>query len=328
MQESFSSEHGSELIADTLKEFLDGSRVADKGGRHLQTTWWDRAKSGLNVVGDPLDEIAAVLVLNIAHLILNLLHADLATEDGRASEVSAVAEVRSSHHVLGVEHLLGEFWDGDGTEGVSTTARKRSEADHEEVKTREGNHVDGKFSQVRVELTRETQASGDTRHDCRDKVVQVAIGRVGQLEGTHADVVESLYMLGFALRSPIPSSYLIVNAEGLIRVLDQLVDGESGVVWLNDGVGNLGRWDDGEGGHHSIGEFLSNLGDQQRTHTCTGTTTERVGDLKALKAIAALGLTSNNIENLVNKFGTLGVVTLGPVVACRTVLFCLLCIPM
>jgi len=39
-----------------------------------------------------------------------------------------------------------------------------------------------------------------------------------------------------------------------------------------------------------------------------------VGELEALKAIAALGLLSHNIQHTVNEFGALGVVTLGPVV--------------
>ena len=37
-------------------------------------------------------------------------------------------------------------------------------------------HVDGEFAQVRVELTREAQAGGDTRHDDRDEVVEIAVG--------------------------------------------------------------------------------------------------------------------------------------------------------
>jgi hypothetical protein len=40
-----------------------------------------------------------------------------------------------------------------------------------------------------------------------------------------------------------------------------------------------------------------------------------VGDLEALKAVAALGLTTDDIEDLVDELGTLSVVTLGPVVA-------------
>jgi hypothetical protein len=40
-----------------------------------------------------------------------------------------------------------------------------------------------------------------------------------------------------------------------------------------------------------------------------------VSDLEALEAITALGLTADDIENLVNKLGTLSVMTLGPVVS-------------
>lgn len=114
-------------------------------------------------------------------------------QDGRAGEVAAVTEVGSSHHVLGVEHLLGQLGNGDRTEGVRATAGQGSEADHEEVETRERNHVDSQLAEIRVELTRETQTGGDTGHDGRHEVVQVTVGGVGELEGTHADVVQSLY---------------------------------------------------------------------------------------------------------------------------------------
>jgi hypothetical protein len=40
-----------------------------------------------------------------------------------------------------------------------------------------------------------------------------------------------------------------------------------------------------------------------------------VGDLEALQAVAALGLPTDNVKNLVDKFGTFGVMTLGPVVS-------------
>ena len=56
------------------------------------------------------------------------------------------------------------------------------------------------------------------------QVVQVAIGGSGELESAEADVVERF----------------VVNAKGLVRVLHELVDGESGVVGLDDGVGDLG----------------------------------------------------------------------------------------
>jgi hypothetical protein len=39
-----------------------------------------------------------------------------------------------------------------------------------------------------------------------------------------------------------------------------------------------------------------------------------VGDLEALKAVAALSFATNDIENLIDKLGTLSVMTLCPVV--------------
>lgn len=77
MQESLATEHGAELVTDTLEELLDGGRVTNKGGGHAEATRGDGAKGSLDVVRDPLDEVGAVLGLDIAHLVLNLLHGDL-----------------------------------------------------------------------------------------------------------------------------------------------------------------------------------------------------------------------------------------------------------
>ena len=51
-------------------------------------------------------------------------------------------------------------------------------------------------------------------------MVKVTVGGSGELEGSEADIVE-----GF-----------VVNNHALVCVLDQLMDGESGVVRLNDSV--------------------------------------------------------------------------------------------
>jgi hypothetical protein len=125
------------------------------------------------------------------------------------------------------------------------------------VKTGEGDEVHGELAKVRVELARETDAGGNTGHGSRDEVVEVTIGRSGELEGPEADIVE-----GF-----------IVKAHALISVLDELVDGEGSVVWLDDGVGDLWRWDDGEGVHNSVWVLLSDFTDEKGSHTGSGTAT-------------------------------------------------------
>ena len=74
MEESFTPEHSSELLGDALKQLLDGGGIADERSGHLQATGRDVAHSSLDVVGDPFNEVAAVLVLHVQHLLIYLLH--------------------------------------------------------------------------------------------------------------------------------------------------------------------------------------------------------------------------------------------------------------
>merc|ERR1711907_523517 len=298
VEEGLTTEHTSELLRHALPELLDCSGVAKEHGCHLETLWWDVTHGRLNVVGDPLDKVARVLVLDVEHLLVDLLGGHAATEESRAGEVATVTWVSCAHHVLGVEHLLGELGHGQSTVLLGATGGEWGEASEEEVETGEWNQVHAELTEVRVELTREADAAGHAGHASGAKVVQVAIGWGGELEGTEADVVKSL----------------VVHAHTLVSVLDKLVDGEGSVVWLDDGVGHLGGWHDGECQHHTVWVLLANLGDQKCSHTSAGTTTKGVGQLEALEAIAGRGLLADDVEDGVDELSALGVVALGPVV--------------
>jgi hypothetical protein len=78
------------------------------------------------------------------------------------------------------------------------------------------------------------------------------------------------------------------------------VDGQGGIVWLDDGVGDFGGGNDGEGSHHSIGVFFADFADQESSHSSTGTSTERMCYLEALETITSLGFASNNVQYLIN----------------------------
>ena len=69
-------------------------------------------------------------------------------------------------------------------------------------------------------MSDQPETGGDTRHGEGHEVVEVAVGGGGQLQRAEADVVQSL----------------VVDAERLVRVLDQLVDRQGGVVWFHHGV--------------------------------------------------------------------------------------------
>ena len=60
--------------------------------------------------------------------------------------------------------------------------------------------------------------------------------------------------------------------------------------------------------------FFTDLGDQESTHTSTGTSTKGVGDLETLQAVARFGFLTDNVKDGVYQLSTFGVVALGPVV--------------
>ncbi len=217
MQESLAPEHGRELLRDSLEQLLDGSAVANEGGGHFEPTRWNVADGGLDVVGDPFDEVAAVLVLHVEHLLVHLLHGHASTEDSSDGQVAAMTGVAGGHHVLGVKHLLGEFGNGQCAVLLAAPAGQRSKAGHEEVQTREGHHVHCQFTEICVQLAGEPQAGGDAAHGGRDEVVEVTVCGCCEFKSAEADVVK-----GF-----------IVNAVGFVCIFHQLMDRQCGVVGLN-----------------------------------------------------------------------------------------------
>ena len=115
MEECLSSEHGSELLRNPLEQLLDCRRVSDEGGSHLETSRRDVADSCLHIVGNPLDKVGAVLVLDVQHLLVHLLHRHPSPEDCSDSEITSMPWIAGGHHVLGVKHLLSQLWDRQGS---------------------------------------------------------------------------------------------------------------------------------------------------------------------------------------------------------------------
>ena len=66
--------------------------VANEGARHPQASRWDVAHCRYHVVGDPLHEVGAVLVLDVQYLLVHFLHGHASTEYGSNGEVGRERE--------------------------------------------------------------------------------------------------------------------------------------------------------------------------------------------------------------------------------------------
>ena len=128
------------------------------------------------------------------------------------------------------------------------------------------------------------------------------ICRIGKFQCAEANVIECL----------------IVNTKGLVCVLYELVNGEGCIVGLSNCIGHFRRWNNTVAVHDSVGELLTNLGDEQCTHSSPSATTKGVCELEALETVAALSLLAYHINNRVGKFSTFRIMSLGPVVTGTT----------
>ena len=119
-------------------------------------------------------------------------------------------------------------------------------------------------------------------------MIEVTVGRSSQLEGAEANVVESF----------------IVNTEGFIGVLHQLMNGQSGIVRFDYSVRDFGGRDDGVGVHDSVGILFADLGDEQGAHAGSSATSQRMGQLESLKTVAGLSFFANHIQDGIDQFST------------------------
>ena len=83
---------------------------------------------------------------------------------------------------------------------------------------------------INVEGTIESEGGGQGRDDLGNESVQVGVGWSLDIEVSSADIVNGL----------------VIDHNSNIGMLEEGVSGQDGVVWLNNGGGDLWGWVDGE----------------------------------------------------------------------------------
>jgi hypothetical protein len=154
------------------------------------------------------------------------------------------------------------------------------------------------FSDINVEGTIESEGSGQGGDDLSNESVQVGVGWSLDIEVSSADIVNGL----------------VIDHDGDISVFEEGVGGQDGVVWLNNGGGNLWGWVDGESELGFLTVINGKSLEEEGSETGTGTTTDGVEDEETLETSALIGELSDSVEAEIDDFLTNGVMSSGEVV--------------
>ena len=154
------------------------------------------------------------------------------------------------------------------------------------------------FGDINVKGTIESEGSGKGGDNLGDQSVKVGVSWSLDIEISSADIVNGL----------------VIDHDGDISVLEEGVSGEDGVVWLNNGGGNLWGWVDGES---ELGFFTVIDGkslEEKGSESGTGSSSNSVEDKETLESCALIGKLSDSVEAEINDFLTNGVMSSGEVV--------------
>jgi hypothetical protein len=151
---------------------------------------------------------------------------------------------------------------------------------------------------IDVKGTIESQGGSEGGDNLSDKSVQVGVGWSLDIKVSSADIIDGL----------------VIEDNGDIGVLKKRVSGEDGVVWLNNGGGDLWGWVDGETELGLLTVIDGKSLEEERSETGSGTSTDGVEDEETLETSALIGELSNSIEAEIDDFLTNGVMSSGEVV--------------
>ena len=154
------------------------------------------------------------------------------------------------------------------------------------------------LSNINIEGTIESEGSGQGRDSLGNESVQVGVGWSLDIEVSSADIIDGL----------------VIKDDSDIGVLKKGVSGEDGVVWLDNGGGDLWGWVDGETELGLLSVIDGKSLEKERSETGSGTSTDGVEDEETLESCALIGELSDSIEAEINDFLTNGVMSSGEVV--------------
>ena len=298
--------HEIELVIDSGEDFSDGGGVGDHANSShdlseitsWDDSWWLVVDTSLETSWAPVDELNGSLGLDGGDGSVDVLWNDITSVHHAASHIFTVSWVALGHHGCWFEGRVGDFSNGE-LFVISLLSRDDwGIRGQHEMDSWVWDQVSLEFSDIDVEGTIESQRGSQRGDDLSDESVQVGVGWSFDIELSSADIVD-----GF-----------VVEHDSDISVFQEGVSGQDGVVWFNDGSGDLWGWVDGEAELGLLAVIDGESFQEEGTQTGSGTTSDGVEDHESLKTGTVISELSDSVQAQVNDFFTNGVVTSGEVV--------------
>jgi len=307
MDEGSLGVHEIELVINSGEDLSDGSRVGDHADGSHDLGEITTGNDGRRLVVDtaleagraPVDELDGSLGLDGSNGGVDVLGDNVTSVHHTTGHVFTMSGVTLGHHGGGLESGVGDLSDGELLV-VSFLGRDDwGVRGKHEMDSWIWDQVGLELGDINVEGTIESEGGSEGGDNLRDESVEVGVGGSLNIEVSSADIVDGL----------------VVEHDGDIGVLEEGVSGEDGVVWLNNGGGDLRGWVDGETELGLLSVIDGKSLEEEGTKTGTGTTTDGVEDKESLETSALIGELSDSVEAEINNLLTDGVVTTGEVVS-------------
>merc|ERR1711964_300656 len=111
VEERLSLVESRELRRKALEHGLERGGVGHEGGADARVDRADVDDAGLDVVGDPLNELLALGALDLLDVLVGLLGGDVATVDEGGGEELAILDGYVGEELLAAPDLLGQLLD-------------------------------------------------------------------------------------------------------------------------------------------------------------------------------------------------------------------------
>lgn len=257
--------------------------------------WWLEANTNLETSWAPVNELNGSLGLDACDGCVDFLSDDITAVKQASCHILSVAGIALDHLVVWLEARVGDLSDRVGLVGSFSSGDDWSIRDQWEMDTWVWDQVGLELVKIDVERTIESEGSSDGGNDLSDESVEVLEVWTFDVEGTTADVVDGL----------------VVDHEGTVGLLQSGVGSQDGVVWLDDGGGDLWGWVDGEFELALLSVVNRETLHEEGTETGTSSTTEGVEDEETLETGAVVGNAADSVKDLVDKLLSDGVMTTG-----------------